>query len=213
MDPPPTAVAAPIAPTTTTTTGDRGSVVIDLPETDPVSVQRIWNKTEGSDSSQADPVPGPNSKGPPKLRRRRPLAPVQVIERHYHHHHVHPDATSAVAASIPLGEGPVGDPLAVVPPTTMPVEHGFVPTDRNLVYASAPANEVWGPGSIPAPLPVGGTWANPVSQMSFMQPTTQNNCTWIWGWILCCPALFCCCVIWLVLFGVIEWTDIFGNPW
>lgn len=110
---------------------------------------------------------------------------VDVIEVHHHHHHVHPPTTTA-AAPADWGNFP-------------PAAYGWAMPD--------PAGDIH-------PIPIGaGTWGNPVPQISYQQPTAQNQFTIILGCIVCPVATFICIVIWLAVFGIIELTDVFGNPW
>jgi len=64
------------------------------------------------------------------------------------------------------------------------------------------------------PMPIGaGTWANPVTQQTYQQSTIQNNFTWILGWCVCCPTTAICIIIWLVIFGIFTWDQVFRSPW
>lgn len=64
------------------------------------------------------------------------------------------------------------------------------------------------------PMPIGaGTWANPITQQTYQQSTIQNNFTWILGWCVCCPTAAICIIIWLVVFGIFTWDQVFRSPW
>lgn len=123
----------------------------------------------------------------PTVRKRKQMwsngKPVEVIEVHHHHHHVHPVPEQAVRGGAP--------PISAAFPATMHDPMGDI-----------------------HPMPIGaGTWSNPVPQISYQQATCQNQFTIILGCIVCPVATFICVVIWLAVFGVIQLTDIFGNPW
>lgn len=158
----------------------------------------------------------------------RTTGPVQVVEYHHHHHHIHPAAPgSPVAESVPAEatlaaglEQQTGQPEVLVRQAALAAMGPEACMRAGLEMPATPLPSAVplqyfhdGMGGVHA-MPIGsGTWSNPVPQVSFQQPTIQNNFSWVLGWLVCCPALFCCVVIWLVLFGVIDWTDIFGNPW
>jgi len=132
---------------------------------------------------------------------------VDVIEVHHHHHHMHPFPQA------PLSESsyPQSPPALCLPsvsdtaPNTAPLSNaGWVVPPGGPTTTHYPHR----------PLPAGaGTWGNPVPQISYQQPTVQNQFTIILGCIVCPVATFICIVIWLAVFGVIQLTDIFGNPW
>lgn len=198
---------------------ENGDVVIELPETRPVVAL----------GSHSDP-PGQTR------RRRRPRGArrsVQVIEYHHHHHHVWPDAAAAAAAAATAATKQKGSDGETAGSMALPATS--VDTEAFVTQAAAAAighDTLRAAGGTVPPfpavplqyladgrggvqvMPIGaGTLANPVDQLSFTLSNTQNNFTWILGCLICCPIAFCCVVLWLVLYGVIEWTDVFGNPW
>jgi len=127
-------------------------------------------------------------------KRRRILSngqTVDVIEVHHHHHHIHPSSTTVMS-----------EPIS----STAPVAAGAAFPDTPQ-FMMDPMGDIH-------PMPIGGgTWSNPVPQISFQQSTIQNKCTIILGCIICPIATFICIILWLAAFGIIAITDVFGNPW
>lgn len=93
--------------------------------------------------------------------------------------------------------------------------HALPPEACGSTNAVAGAPFRWKSDADVQPLPVGASsgGGNPVSQMSFQQPTLQNNFTWILGCLVCCPTTFVCVMIWLAIAGVIAWDEFFRSPW
>lgn len=163
-----------------------------------------------------------------------------MIEYHHHHHHVWPNSDAAVvAAAVTKQKGSDLDEQEeeeeeaddVSTPATRMDTEAFV---TQAAAAAVGHDTLKAAGATVPPLPAiplqylphgiggggmqvkpigAGTLANPVDQLSFTTYNLQNNFTWVLGCCIYCPVAFCCIIAWLVLFGVIEWTDVFGNPW
>lgn len=115
----------------------------------------------------------------------------------------------------------------IAAPFLMNQDRGSLPYDqKHLVPSGTPATGLvmignvphvpyWSKGmTVPMLLPIGaGTFADPVPPRTFEQPGLTNTFQCILGWVLCCPTTFVCVVLWLVLFEVIDWDDVFDSPW
>lgn len=62
--------------------------------------------------------------------------------------------------------------------------------------------------------PVGAaTWANPVPQQAFQNPTIANHCAWICSCVLYCTILGLLSICVLIFFGILTFAQVFGDPW
>lgn len=148
---------------------------------------------------------------------------VQVVEIHHHHHHLIPESiqNEVVDDDDSVGDDHDASSSMLIGNDVMGSSSSSSSMAQGIGARPYSSYALWGPMLqqphqgyyVPKPLPAGSNWNNPIPQMSFTTPTVQNNFTWIFGCIICWPTTFVCVVIWLVVFGVFAYDDVFRSPW